>query len=73
MLLLQPAKVFSSSAAIQAVHLSTHLPTHQQLPNTKTEAGTMLETWLKLDMVIMQSPQDLSQWLLVVIQIVEQR
>ena len=48
-----------------------HNPTHQQLPNTKTEAGKMLETWLKLDME--QSHQDQSQWLLVVIQIVEQR
>ena len=50
-----------------------HLPTHQQSPNTKTEAGKMLETWLKLDMVMVQSPQDLSQWLLVVIQMVEDR
>ena len=49
-----------------------HHPTHQQLPNTKTEAGKMLETWLKLDLIMVQSPQDLSQWLLVVIQIVEQ-
>ena len=50
-----------------------HLTTYQQSPNTKTEAGKMLETWLKLDMVMVQSPQDLSQWLLVVGQIVEQR
>ena len=50
-----------------------HHPTHQQLPNTKTEAGKMLETWLKLDMLMVQSPQDQSQWLLVVIQIVDQR
>ena len=50
-----------------------HLPTHQQLPNTKMEAGKMLETWLKLDMVMVQSPQDLSQWLLVVMQIVERK
>ena len=50
-----------------------HQPTHQQLPNTKTEAGKMLETWLKLDMVMVQSPQDQSQWLLVVFQIVDQR
>ena len=50
-----------------------HLSTHQQSPNTKTEAGRMLETWLKLDLVMVQSPQDLSQWLLVVGQIVEQR
>ena len=49
------------------------LPTHQQSPNTKTEAGKMLETWLKLDMVMVQSPQDLSQWLLVVMQIVERK
>jgi len=47
-----------------------HLTTHQQSPNTKMEAGKILETWLKLDMVMVQSPQDLSQWLLVVIQIV---
>ena len=69
MLLLQPVIVFLSSAATQVVHLDTH----QQSPNTKTEAGKMLETWLKLDMLMMQSPQDQSQWLLVVIQIVEQR
>jgi len=50
-----------------------HLPEHQQSPNTKTEAGRMLETWLKLDMAMVQSPQVLSQWLLVVIQIVEKR
>ena len=67
MLLRQPVKVFWSSAAAQ-VH-----PTHQQSPNTKTEAGRMLETWLKLDIVMVQSPQDLSQWLLVVGQIMEQR
>ena len=48
-------------------------PTHQQSPNTKTEAGKMLETWLKLDLLMVQSPQDLSQWLLVVIQMVEDR
>ena len=45
----------------------------QQLPNTKTETGKMLETWLKLDVPMVQSPQNLSQWLLVVIQIVDQR
>ena len=50
-----------------------HHSTYQQLPNTKTEAGKMLETWLKLDMVTVQSPQDLSQWLLAVIQLVVQR
>ena len=49
-----------------------HLPTHQQSPNTKTEAGRMLETWLELDMLMVQSPQDLSQWLLVVNQVVDQ-
>ena len=50
-----------------------HPTLYQQLPNTKTEAGKMLETWLKPDIVMVQSPQDLSQWLLVVGQIVEQR
>ena len=45
-----------------------HRTTHQQLPNTKTETGKMLETWLKLDMVMVQSPLVLSQWSLVVIQ-----
>ena len=35
--------------------------------------GKILETWLKLDMLMAQSPQDLSQWLLVVNQIVEDR
>ena len=69
MLLLQPVKVFSSSAALPMVHL----PKHQQLPNTKTEAGKMLETWLKLDMLMVQSHQDLSQWLLVVHQVMDQR
>ena len=69
MLLPQRVKVFWSSAAIQLVH---HLE-RQQLPNTKTEAGKMLETWLKPDMVMVQSPQDQSQWLLVVIQLVDQR
>ena len=43
-----------------------HLTEHQQSPNTKMEAGKTLETWLKLELVIMQSPPDLSQWLLVV-------
>ena len=33
----------------------------------------MLETWLKLDLIMVQSPQDLSQWLLVVFQMVEDR
>ena len=37
------------------------------------EAGKMLETWLKLEVAMVQSPQDLSQWLLVDIQIVDQR
>ena len=69
MLLLQPVKVFSSSAALPMVHL----PKHQQLPNTKTEAGKMLETWLKLDMLMVQSHQDLSEWLLVEFHISEQR
>ena len=50
-----------------------HLTTYQQSPNTKTEAGKMLETWLKLDLIMVQSPQDLSQWLLVVIQMLENR
>ena len=50
-----------------------HQGTLQQSPNTKTEAGKMLETWLKLDKLMVQSPQDLSQWLLVVFQIVDQR
>ena len=46
---------------------------NQQLPNTKTGTGKMLETWHKLDMVTVQSPQDLSQWLLVELQMVEDR
>ena len=50
-----------------------YLDTYQQSPNTKTEAGKMLETWLKLDMLMVQSPQDLSQWLLVVFQMMEDR
>ena len=50
-----------------------HHPTYQQSPNTKTEAGKMLETWLKLDMLMVQSHQDLSQWLLVVHQVMDQR
>ena len=33
----------------------------------------MLAIWLKLDMVMVQSPQDLLQWLLVVIQILKNR
>ena len=33
----------------------------------------MLETWLKLDMLMVQSHQDLSQWLLVEFHISEQR
>ena len=37
------------------------------------ETGKILETWLKLEIVMVQSPQDLSQWLLVVLQIVDQR
>ena len=50
-----------------------HHPTHQQLLNTKTEAGRMLETWLKLGMLMVQSPLDLPQWLLLDIQMVEDR
>ena len=64
MLLPQRVKVCWSSAAIRLVHRCSH----QQLPNTKTETGKMLETWLKLDMVMVQSPLVLSQWSLVVIQ-----
>ena len=67
MLLLQPAKVFLSSAALQVVHLTTH----QQSPNTMMDAGKMLEPWLKLDVIMVQSPQDLSLWFLVVIQILD--
>ena len=44
-----------------------HHPTHQQSPSTKTEAGKILVTWLKLDMLMVQLPQDLSQWLLVAV------
>ena len=33
----------------------------------------MLETWLKLDMLMVQSPQHQSQWLLVVTHMVDQR
>ena len=69
MLLRQPVKVLSSSAGIQVVH---H-PTYQQLLNTKTKAGRMLETWRKLDMLMVRSPLDLSQWLLLDIQLVDQR
>ena len=49
-----------------------HQATHQQLPNTKTESGRF-ETWLKLGMLMAQSPLDLSQWLLLDIQTVEGR
>ena len=69
MLLLQPLIVFLSSAVLQMVHFTEH----QQSPNTKTEAGRMSETWLKVDVVMVQSPQDLSQWLLVVILMMEDR
>ena len=50
-----------------------HLQKHQQLPNTKTETGKMLETWLKLEVVMVQSHQDLSQWLSLANQIVDTR
>ena len=53
-------------------HLMAHL-TLRQLQNTKMETGKMLATWLKLDMVMVQSPQDRSQWLLVAIQIAKNR
>ena len=74
---LQPAIVFWSSAATRvmgrpAIQL-VFLHQHQQSPNTKTETGRILATWLKLDILMVQSPPDLSQWLLVVGQIVEQR
>ena len=49
-----------------------HHGTHPKLPNTKTEAGQILETWLKVDMLMVQSPQDQSQWLLAVSQIMDQ-
>ena len=50
-----------------------HLEEYQQSPNTKMEIGRILETWLKLDMVMVQLPQDLSQWLLVVDQMMAHR
>ena len=43
-----------------------HLLEHQQSPNTKTETGRILASWIKLDILMVQSPQGLSQWLLVV-------
>ena len=48
-------------------------PAHQQLPSTKKTIGKLLETWLKLDIVMLRSHPDLQQWLLVVLQIVDQR
>ena len=67
MLLVQPVKVFWSSVAIQVASI------HRPSPNTKTEAGRMLETWLKLGMLMVQSPLDLPQWLLVDIQMMEKQ
>ena len=37
------------------------------------EAGKLFEIWLKLDMIMVQSPQDLLQWLLAVVNMVECR
>ena len=64
---LQPVTVFWSLAAIQMVHQAIH----QLSLNIKTGAGRMSETWPNLDLVMEQSPLDLSQWLLVAIQIVD--
>ena len=45
---------------------------YQRLPNTKPAIGRMWERWLKLVVVMVRSPQDLQQWLLVVFQTVDQ-
>ena len=55
--LLQPVKVFWSSAALHMVH---QMYINQPLPNSKTGTGKMLETWLKLDVFMVQSHQGLS-------------
>ena len=62
-------KAFISSVGIHMVHHVTHL----LLPNTRMEFGKTLETWLKLDINIVQSPLGRQQWLLVVIQILDHR
>ena len=49
------------------------LTSHQQLPSTKTTIGKLLVTWLKLEIIMVQSHPDLQQWLLVVCQTVDQR
>ena len=49
------------------------LTTHPRLPSTKKTIGKLLETWLKLATLMLRSPQDLQQWLLVVFQTADQR
>ena len=68
MLQLQQMKAFLLSVGIQLVPRTEQL----QLPNTKTEIGKSLVTWLKLEVIMVQLPLDILQWLSVVI-LVEQR
>ena len=65
----QQMKAFISSVDIHGVR---H-PTHQQLPNTKTVIGKMLVTWHKVEVFMVRSRLDPSQWLLVVIQTADHR
>ena len=65
---LQQMKAFISSVGIPMVRQATYL----QSPNTKTEIGKMLEIWLKPDIILVQLPLVLLQWLLVEVQAVDQ-
>ena len=69
MLQRQQLTAFISLVDTQVVRLHTH----PRLPSTKKTIGKLLVTWLKLDGNMVRSPQDLQQWLLVVIHIVDQR
>ena len=65
---LQQMKAFISLVGIPMVRQATYL----QSPNTKTEIGKMLEIWPKRDIILVQSPLNLLQWLLVEVQAVDQ-
>ena len=71
--MLQPQQM---QAFISLVDFKQHRVRHTTLlqsPNTKIEIGKMLVTWPKLEVHIVPSHRGPLQWLLVVIQLVDQR
>ena len=66
---LQQVTAFSSLVGI----LLDRPPEHRQLRNTKMELGKRRETSSRLAVIMVSSPQDLPQWLLVAFPIVGHR